>query len=74
MSKARLFRSRFAAAERLLRHGADVNFQSSKGVTALHLVLRKNGKTPLDLVAKRRDRTYFDLLSRRRRDGSMGRR
>jgi hypothetical protein len=34
--------SRFVAAERLLRHGADVNFQSSKGLTALHLVLKKN--------------------------------
>jgi ankyrin repeat protein len=34
--------SRFAAAERLLRHGANVNFQDSKGVTALHLVLKKN--------------------------------
>ena len=34
--------SRFAAAERLLRHGANVNFQNSKGVTALHLVLKKD--------------------------------
>jgi ankyrin repeat protein len=34
--------SRFAAAERLLRHGANVNFQNRKGVTALHLVLKKN--------------------------------
>jgi ankyrin repeat protein len=34
--------SRFAGAERLLKHGADVNFQNSKGLTALHLVLKKN--------------------------------
>jgi len=34
--------SRFAAAERLLRHGADVNFQNSKGLTALHLLLKKD--------------------------------
>jgi ankyrin repeat protein len=34
--------SRFAAAERLLRHGANVNFQNSKGATALHLLLKKN--------------------------------
>lgn len=33
--------SRFAAAERLLRNGANVNFQNRKGVTALHLVLKK---------------------------------
>ena len=34
--------SRFVGAERLLRHGANVNFQNSRGVTALHLVLKKN--------------------------------
>jgi ankyrin repeat protein len=34
--------SRFTAAQRLLRHGANVNFQNSKGVTALHMVLKKN--------------------------------
>lgn len=51
--------SRFAGAERLLRHGADVNFQNSKGLTAL-----PDGKSPLDLVANRRDKTYFTLLSR----------
>lgn len=43
--------SRFTAAERLLRHGANVNFRS------------KDGQTPLDLVARRRDKTYFRLLS-----------
>jgi ankyrin repeat protein len=36
--------SRFAAAARLLRHGADVNFQDSRGVTALHLVLKKGSE------------------------------
>lgn len=72
--------SRFAAAERLLHHGANVNFQNSKGLTALHLVLKKDsahgadpairskdGRSPLDLVAKRRDKTYLELLSGRRR-------
>jgi len=34
--------SHFAAAERLLRHGANVNFQNSKGMTALHFLLKKN--------------------------------
>ena len=34
--------SHFAAAERLLHHGANVNFQNSRGVTALHLVLKKD--------------------------------
>jgi hypothetical protein len=32
----------FAAFERLLHHGANVNFQNSKGLTALHLVLKKD--------------------------------
>jgi ankyrin repeat protein len=54
--------SRFKAAERLLHHGADVNFQDSKGTTALHA-----------LVKKRSDRRYVELLLRhgadpRRRD------
>jgi ankyrin repeat protein len=34
--------SRFAAAERLLHHGANVNFQNSRGLSALHLLLKKN--------------------------------
>src|SRR5438552_1852751 len=34
--------SHFAAAERLLRHGANVNFQNSKRMTALHFLLKKN--------------------------------
>jgi hypothetical protein len=33
--------SRFRAAEALLRHGADVNFQDSQGMTALHYMLKK---------------------------------
>jgi len=33
--------SHFAAAERLLHHGANVNFRNSKGMTALHFLLRK---------------------------------
>ncbi len=45
--------SRFAAAERLLRHGANVNFQNSKGMTALHLLLKKNS-----------DRKYVEMLAR----------
>ncbi len=45
--------SRFAGAERLLRHGANVNFQDSKGRTALHLLLKKNS-----------DRKYVELLLR----------
>ena len=45
--------SRFTAAERLLQHGANVNFQNSKGVTALHMVLKKNS-----------DRRYVEMLLR----------
>jgi ankyrin repeat protein len=33
--------SRFEAAEELLKHGADVNFQDRKGMTALHYMLKK---------------------------------
>ncbi len=36
--------SHFAAAERLLRHGANVNFQDSKRMTALHYLVRKNSE------------------------------
>ena len=43
--------SRFVGAERLLRHGANVNFQNSKGRTALHLLLKKNS-----------DRKYIQAL------------
>jgi len=35
--------SRFAAAEQLLKLGADVNAQNSKEVTALHCLLKKDG-------------------------------
>ena len=45
--------SRFGAAERLLRHGANVNFQNSKGLTALHLILKKNS-----------DRRHVEMLLR----------
>jgi ankyrin repeat protein len=34
--------SHFAAADQLLKLGADVNFQNSKGSTAFHLLLKKN--------------------------------
>ena len=34
--------SHFAAAEELLRHGADPNFRDSKGMLALHYMLKKN--------------------------------
>lgn len=37
--------SRFAAAEKLLRHGANVNFQDSKRMTALHFLLKKRSDT-----------------------------
>jgi ankyrin repeat protein len=43
--------SRFVGAERLLRRGANVNFQNSKGLTALHLVLKKNS-----------DRRHIEML------------
>jgi ankyrin repeat protein len=52
--------SRFRAAERLLRHGANVNFQSSKGTTALHLVLKKNS-----------DRKHVEMLLRHGADPTI---
>jgi ankyrin repeat protein len=52
--------SRFAAAERLLRHGANVNFQNSKGLTALHLVLKKNS-----------DRRHVEMLLRHGADPTI---
>jgi ankyrin repeat protein len=68
--------SRFAAAERLLRHGANVNFQNSKGVTALHLVLKKNSdpkhvemllRHGADPTIKSRDgKSPLDLVRNRR--------
>lgn len=68
--------SRFRAAERLLRHGANVNFQNSKGLTALHLVLKKNSdrrhvemllRHGADPTIKSRDgRSPLDLVRKRR--------
>jgi ankyrin repeat protein len=68
--------SRFAAAERLLHHGANVNFQSSKGVTALHLVLKKDSapehvamliRHGADPTIKSKDgKSPLDLVARRR--------
>ncbi len=68
--------SRFSAAERLLRHGADVNFQNSKGVTALHMVLKKNSdrrhiemllRHGADPTLRSKDgKTPLDLVARRR--------
>jgi ankyrin repeat protein len=68
--------SHFAAAERLLHHGADVNFQNSKGVTALHLVLKKDsapqhvamllrhGADPT--IRSKHGKSPLDLVARRR--------
>jgi len=52
--------SHFAAAERLLRHGANVNFQNSKGMTALHFLLKKNS-----------DRKYVEMLLRHEADPTL---
>ena len=52
--------SRFVGAERLLRHGANVNFQNSKGLTALHLVLKKNS-----------DRKHVEMLLRHGADPTI---
>ena len=52
--------SRFAAAERLLRHGANVNFQNSRGMTALHFLLKKNS-----------DRKYVEMLQRHGADPTL---
>ncbi|HKA63034.1 MAG TPA: ankyrin repeat domain-containing protein, partial [Methylomirabilota bacterium] len=52
--------SRFTAAERLLKHGADVNFQNSKGLTALHMVLKKNS-----------DRRHVEMLLRHGADPTL---
>jgi uncharacterized protein len=68
--------SRFTAAERLLRHGANVNFPNSKGVTALHMVLKKNSdrkhvemllRHGADPTIRSKDgKTSLDLVARRR--------
>lgn len=52
--------SRFVRAERMLHHGANVNFQNSKGLTALHLLLKKNS-----------DRRYIELLLRHGADPTI---
>ena len=52
--------SRFVGAERMLRHGANVNFQNSKGLTALHLVLKKNS-----------DRRHVEMLLRHSADPTI---
>ena len=68
--------SHFAAAERLLRHGANVNFQNSKGLTALHFALRKDSppkhvemlmRRGADPSLRARDgKSPLDLVARRR--------
>jgi uncharacterized protein len=72
--------SRFAAADRLLRHGANVNFQDSRGRTALHRVLEKNShrrhiemllRSGADPTIRRRDgKSPLDLV-RNRRDKTL---
>jgi len=52
--------SHFAAAEKLLRHGADVDFQNSKGMTALHFLLKKNS-----------DRKHVEMLVRHGADPTL---
>lgn len=52
--------SRFVGAERMLRHGANVNFQNRKGLTALHLVLKKNS-----------DRKHVEMLLRHGADPTL---
>jgi ankyrin repeat protein len=68
--------SHFAAAERLLHHGANVNFQDSRGVTALHLVLKKDSaprhvemlmRRGADPTLRSRDgKSPLDLVAKRR--------
>jgi ankyrin repeat protein len=52
--------SRFKAVERLLRHGANVNFQNSKGMTALHVLVKKHS-----------DRRHLELLLRHGADPTV---
>ena len=52
--------SRFVGAERMLHHGANVNFQNSKGLTALHMALKKNS-----------DRRHVEMLLRHGADPTL---
>jgi uncharacterized protein len=52
--------SRFVGTERMLRHGANVNFQNRKGLTALHVVLKKNS-----------DRKHVEMLLRHGADPTI---
>lgn len=68
--------SRFAEAEELLRHGADINARDARGYTALHLMLRKGSEKAhfraLIEAGARGDipdpegRTARDILSRKK--------
>lgn len=68
--------SHFAAAERLLRHGANANVQDSKGRTALHFMLKKDSppkhvemviRHGADPTLRARDgKSPLDLVARRR--------
>ena len=68
--------SHFAAAECLLRHGANVNVQNSKGLTALHFMLKKDSppkqvamvmRHGADPSLRARDgKSPLDLVARRR--------
>jgi ankyrin repeat protein len=53
--------SHFDAAEELLKHGADANFRDSKGMTALHYMLKKGS-----------DKKFFRMLMRYGVTGNIG--
>jgi ankyrin repeat protein len=52
--------SHFPAAQALLDLGADVNFQDSRGMTALHYMLKKNS-----------DRRHFRMIVRNGTRGDL---
>ncbi|HZF27629.1 MAG TPA: hypothetical protein VE907_00790 [Gammaproteobacteria bacterium] len=68
--------SRFRGAEELLKLGADVNFQSLKGMTALHHMLKKGSDEkhfrmlakyrPRTDIANREGATAADIMRRKR--------